>query len=164
MDDMIVRVADAGDWAAIWQIMSVVTRAGDTFTYPTDLTESEGQSLWMAGNGQTIVAIDEQGCVLGTAKMSANQMGPGSHVATASFMVAPSARGRGIGKALGKVVIEWAKAGGYRSIQFNAVVSTNLVAVGLWQSLGFVIVGTIPRAFAHPNHGDVSLHVMYRSL
>lgn len=164
MDDMIVRVADAGDWAAIWQIMSVVTRAGDTFTYPTDLTESEGQSLWMAGNGQTIVAIDEQGCVLGTAKMSANQMGPGSHVATASFMVAPSARGRGIGKALGKVVIEWAKAGGYRSIQFNAVVSTNLVAVGLWQSLGFEIVGTIPRAFAHPNHGDVSLHVMYRSL
>ncbi len=161
---MIVRVADAGDWAAIWQIMSVVTRAGDTFTYPTDLTESEGQSLWMAGNGQTIVAIDEQGCVLGTAKMSANQMGPGSHVATASFMVAPSARGRGIGKALGKVVIEWAKAGGYRSIQFNAVVSTNLVAVGLWQSLGFEIVGTIPRAFAHPNHGDVSLHVMYRSL
>jgi GNAT superfamily N-acetyltransferase len=144
--------------------MSTVTRAGDTFTYPVDLAEDEGRSLWMPSGGHTIVATDEAGRVLGTAKFGANQMGPGSHVATGSFMVAPLARRRGVGRKLGDAAVEWAKARGFRSIQFNAVVSTNLVALGLWQSLGFDIVGTVPGAFAHPTLGDVSLHVMYRHL
>jgi GNAT superfamily N-acetyltransferase len=118
----------------------------------------------MAGNGRTIAATDETGRVLGTAKMGANHMGPGSHVATASFMVAPSARGLGVGRSLGNAVVAWAKASGFRAIQLNAVVSTNLVAIGLWRSLGFEIVGTVPQAFAHPTLGDVSLHIMHRSL
>lgn len=144
--------------------MRVVTSAGDTFTYPNDLTENDARSLWMASGGQIIVATDGTGRVLGTAKMSANHMGPGNHVATGSFMVAPSARGLGVGRSLGKAVIAWAKGCGFRAIQFNAVVSTNLVAIGLWQSLGFEIVGTVPGAFAHPTRGDVPLHVMHRSL
>ena len=159
-----VRPADANDWAAIWQIMIAVTRAGDTLTYPTDLAENDGRSLWMGSGGQSIVAVDGMGRVLGTAKMGANQLGPGGHVATASFMVAPSARGKGVGKMLGEAVINWAKASGFRSIQFNAVVLTNVAAVSLWKSLGFDVVGTIPGAFAHPTQGDVSLYVMHRSL
>ena len=159
-----IRPAVGGDWAAIWQIMSVVTKAGDTFTYPTDLAENDARSLWLASGGQAIVAIDETGRVLGTAKMSANHMGPGSHVATGSFMVAPSSRGLGVGRSLGNAVVAWAKACGFRAIQFNAVVSTNVMAVGLWRSLGFEIVGTVPGAFAHPTQGDVSLLVMHRSL
>lgn len=162
--DTTIRVAVASDWAAIWQIMSAVTRAGDTFTYPTDIAENDARSLWMAGGGQTIVASDTTGQVLGTAKMSANHMGPGSHVATGSFMVAPFARGLGVGRSLGNAVVEWARACGFRAIQFNAVVSTNLVAIGLWRSLGFKIVGTVPAAFAHPTRGDVSLYIMHRSL
>ena len=159
-----VRLAEGSDWPVIWQIMQVVTRAGDTFTYPTDIDEKGARSLWMESGGQTIVAVDTAGCVLGTAKMSANHMGPGGHVATGSFMVAPFARRLGVGRCLGNAVIDWAKAQGFRAIQFNAVVSTNFVAIRLWQSLGFSIVGTIPGAFAHPTKGDVSLHVMHRSL
>lgn len=33
-----------------------------------------------------------------------------------------------------------------------------------WQSVGFQIVGTVPEAFDHPEHGLVGLHVMYRRL
>jgi hypothetical protein len=53
---------------------------------------------------------------------------------------------------------------GYRSMQFNAAVSTNIRAIGLWRSLGFDIVGTVPGAFRHPVHGPVDLHIMYREL
>jgi L-amino acid N-acyltransferase YncA len=164
MSGVVIRPARESDWSAIWPIMEAVSRSGDTFTYPRDLTEPQGRSLWMATSQHTIVAVDEAGLVLGTAKMGPNQMGPGSHVATGSFMVALSARGRGIGRLLGTAVIEWAVASGFRAIQFNAVVVTNTIALRLWQDLGFRIVGTVPGAFAHPEQGDVSLHVLHRTL
>lgn len=94
--------------------------------------------------------------------MGPNQMGPGAHVATASFMVASEARGQGIGRALGVYAIEWAVQSGYKSMQFNAVVETNTIAVALWKSLGFEIVGTVKRAFSHPTQGEVGLHIMHR--
>ena len=37
-------------------------------------------------------------------------------------------------------------------------------AVGLWRSLGFEVVGTVPEGFQHPVHGYVGLHVMHRRL
>jgi GNAT superfamily N-acetyltransferase len=102
--------------------------------------------------------------VLGTAKMGPNRPGPGSHVATASFMVAADARGRGVGRALGEYALSWAKEQGYAAMQFNAVVAANHVAVRLWQELGFHIIGTVPEAFAHPILGRVGLHIMHRFL
>jgi GNAT superfamily N-acetyltransferase len=79
-------------------------------------------------------------------------------------MVDPTYQGHGVGRALGADVLQWARGAGYRSIQFNAVVETNTVAVGLWQSLGFTIIGTVPEAFDHPAHGLVGLHVMHQRL
>lgn len=49
-------------------------------------------------------------------------------------------------------------------MQFNAVAASNLRAVGLYESLGFEIVGTVPEGFRHPEEGYVGLHVMYRRL
>ena len=63
--------------------------------------------------------------MLGTVNIYANRPGPGAHVASASFMVDPGHARRGTGRALGEHVIEWARAGGFRTIQFNAVVETN---------------------------------------
>jgi GNAT superfamily N-acetyltransferase len=85
-------------------------------------------------------------------------------VGTASFMVAPAARGRGVGRAMAEWVIAWHRAEGYRGIQFNAVVETNTAAVQLWQDLGFEIVGTVPGAFRSAAHGYVGLHVMFLDL
>jgi GNAT superfamily N-acetyltransferase len=79
-------------------------------------------------------------------------------------MVAPAARGRGVGRRLGEYVVQWHRDRGYRGIQFNAVVETNTAAVKLWQDLGFRIVGTVPEAFRSPAHGYVGLHVMYLPL
>jgi GNAT superfamily N-acetyltransferase len=79
-------------------------------------------------------------------------------------MVDPAHQGQGVGRALGRYAIEWARTAGYRSMQFNAVVETNTGAVSLWRSLGFEILTTVPDAFDHPRHGLVGLHVMYQRL
>ena len=79
-------------------------------------------------------------------------------------MVGSEARGRGVARRLGEAALDFARAAGFRSMQFNAVVETNTHAVTLWRSLGFEIVGTVPEAFDHPRHGLVGLHVMYRRL
>ena len=81
--------------------------------------------------------------------MYPNRPGPGSHVSSASFMVSPAARGRGVGRLLCEDMIAWSGQEGFRSIQFNAVVESNTRAVALWRSLGFEIVGTVPEAFEH---------------
>jgi L-amino acid N-acyltransferase YncA len=113
---------------------------------------------------RTVVAVDDDGLVLGSAKMGPNRPGRGAHIATASFMVSPAGRGRGVGRALGQHAIEWARAAGYHGMQFNAVVETNTAAVRLWEALGFEIIGTVPEAFDHARLGLVGLHVMYRPL
>jgi GNAT superfamily N-acetyltransferase len=113
--------------------------------------------------GLTLVAV-EGDRVLGTAKVTPNQMGPGAHVANASFMVDPAARGRGVGRLLGRAVLDQARDAGFRAMQFNAVVETNGAAVALWTSLGFQILATVPEAFDHPTRGLVGLHIMYRRL
>jgi GNAT superfamily N-acetyltransferase len=101
---------------------------------------------------------------MGTAKMGPNHLGPGSHIANASFMVNPDHGGKGVGRALGQYVLDQARADGFRAMQFNAVVSTNAVAVKLWQSLGFDIIATLPEGYRHATEGYVGLHIMFRSL
>lgn len=164
-DLMKIRGATAEDWPAIWPLWREIVRAAETYVYPPDADEATARAMWMLRPpGRTVVAVDDEARVVGTAKMSPNQLGPGAHVAGASFMVDPTARSRGVGRALGEHVLALARAEGYRSMQFNAVVETNTRAVALWKSLGFEIVGTVPEAFRHPEHGYVGLHVMYQRL
>ena len=63
-----------------------------------------------------------------------------------------------------EAALDFARAAGFRSMQFNAVVETNDRAVRLWRSLGFEVIGTVPGAFDHPEHGPVGLHVMFLDL
>ena len=156
-------IADA-DWPGLWPIIEAVTRAGETYTYPLDMTEAQARTMWTpSAPGGTLVAV-EDGRMLGAAKIIPNQQGNGAHVANGSFMVARQARGRGVARALGEAALVFARAAGFKAMQFNAVVETNTVAVALWEKLGFRIVGTVPEAFDHPTHGLVGLHVMYRRL
>jgi L-amino acid N-acyltransferase YncA len=152
------------DWPQVWPFFDEVVRAGETYAYPLDLTPEQARALWtMSPPGQTVV-LEEDGTVLGSATMGPNRPGRGSHVGTASFMVAAEARGRGVGRQLAEYVVQWHREQGFRAIQFNAVVETNTAAVRLWQALGFRIVGTVPQAFDSRAHGLVGLHVMHLPL
>lgn len=163
---MQIRDATAADWPAIWPFFQEIVDAGETYAYDPKMTSDDARAMWLDAPERTVVAVDDarDGSVLGAAIMGPNRPGNGAHIATASFMVADAARGAGVGRALGEEVIRWCSDAGYRAIQFNAVVETNTAAVSLWQSLGFEIVGTVPEAFRHPEHGYVGLHVMFKRL
>ena len=161
---MRIREYIDSDWPAIWPIFQEVVTAGETYAYDPEWSSEQAREVWVEGPpGHTVVAC-EGSQVLGTAKMGPNRPGRGAHVATASFMVAGEARGRGVGRALGEYALTWAQAQGYAAMQFNAVVESNRVAVRLWQELGFQIIGTVPEAFDHRTLGRVGLHIMHRFL
>jgi GNAT superfamily N-acetyltransferase len=162
---VLIRDATPQDWPAIWSFLHEIVAAGETYAYDREMSEAGARVIWLLEPpGRTVVAVATDGTVLGSAKMNPNQGGPGSHVASASFMVDPAHAGRGVGRALGEHALDWARAEGYRAMQFNAVVASNTRAVSLWRSLGFEILATIPEGFRHPTDGYVGLHVMHRPL
>ncbi len=159
---MEIREFTDDHWPQIWPIFRAVIQARDTYTYDPDMTSEQARVIWLEPPpGQTVVAVEEGGMVLGTAKMGPNKPGPGSHVSTASFMVGPQARGKGVGSALCRYALDWARSSGYAGMQFNAVTETNRSAIEIYMRLGFTIVGTVPGAFEHPDLGRVGLHIMY---
>jgi ribosomal protein S18 acetylase RimI-like enzyme len=162
---MQIRAATADDWPAIWEILRRVGPAGETLTWAEGATAETVRAEWMREPpGRTVVAVDADGAVVGTAQTRPNHSGRASHVANAGFVVHPDHSGRGIGRALCRHVLDEARADGYRAMQFNAVVETNTRAVELWRSFGFEILATVPEAFDHPTHGLVGLHIMHRRL
>jgi GNAT superfamily N-acetyltransferase len=161
---VLIREYTEADWPSLWPIFRQVVTADETFAYDPGWSSEQARDVRVAvPPGRTVVACDGPR-VLGTAHMGPNRPGPGSHVSTASFMVAGDARGRGVGRALGEYTLSWAREHGYAAMQFNAVAESNHVALRLWQALGFRIIGTVPEAFEHPTRGRVGLHVMHRRL
>lgn len=142
-----------------------MVEAGDTYVWvASEMDEETARAAWMLPPPAEVLVATDDGVVVGTAEIRPNQVGRGNHVANASFMVAPSSAGRGVGRALAVEVLERARAAGYRAMQFNAVVATNVRAVALWESIGFSVVGRVPGAFRHEADGEVDLLVMHRWL
>lgn len=161
---MRIRAFTEADWPQVWPIVRDVITAQDTFPYDPAWPAEVARDVWVERAPAHTVVAEEDGRVLGTAKMGPNRPGPGAHVSTASFMVAPDARGHGVGRALAEYALDWARRQGFAAMQFNAVVESNEVAVQLYRRLGFTVIGTVPEAFAHPTLGRVGLHVMHRPL
>lgn len=160
---MLIRTATDADWPAIWPFYSSIAEAGEAYSLPLGQTLAEARPQWFVPGHTVVVAVDDDGAVLGSAHYGPNRPSFGDHVSTASFMVAPEAAGRGIGRALGEHVVAAAAAEGFHSMQFNAVVETNTAAVRLWESLGFRILTTVPEAFRSTEHGLVGLHIMLKA-
>jgi ribosomal protein S18 acetylase RimI-like enzyme len=160
---MLIRPATALDKNAIWTIMEPILRAGETYTLPRDMDKASALAYWFSDEREVFVAEDNGG-IVGTYCLQANQKGGGSHVANCGYMTAVTAAGRGVGRAMCAHSLDRARARGFRSMQYNFVISTNERAVRLWQSFGFEIAGRLPRAFEHPTRGYVDAYIMYRDL
>ena len=158
--EMTIRAATANDYDAIWSILEPVIRAGETYTLPRDMTREEALAYWFGAAHEVFVAEDA-GEILGTYFLQANQGGGGSHVSNCGYMTATDAQGRGVARAMCLHSLERACERGFRAMQFNFVVSSNVRAVRLWESCGFHIVGVIPDAFLHPKSGYVDAFVMF---
>jgi ribosomal protein S18 acetylase RimI-like enzyme len=158
-----VRKARPDDADAVWSILEPVIRAGETYPLPRDMRRLEGLAFWFASGHESFVAEDEGG-VVGTYFLRANQGGGGSHVANCGYVTATDATGKGVARTMCAHSLEHARMRGFRAMQFNFVVSNNERAVRLWKSFGFEIVGRLPQAFLHPTAGYTDAYVMYRSL
>ncbi|MEM9837904.1 MAG: GNAT family N-acetyltransferase [Pseudomonadota bacterium] len=160
---MIIRLAQQADHSAVWSIIKPVIRAGTTYTLDRDLSRDEALAYWFSDDKETFVA-EQDGQLLGTYYLRANQGGGGRHVCNCGYITAAHASGQGIARQMCLHSIDHAKTRGFRAMQFNFVVSSNNRAIRLWQSLGFEIVGRLPQAFDHPTEGVVDALIFYKVL
>jgi ribosomal protein S18 acetylase RimI-like enzyme len=160
---MNIRPADTNDAPSIWRIIGPTIRAGETYALDREMTEADALAYWLGDDRETFVA-EEDGEIIGTYYIRANQAGGGKHICNCGYMTSAAATGRGIARAMCRHSLNHAQQRGYRGMQFNFVVSTNTRAVALWESLGFEIVGRLPQAFHHPKLGYVDALVMFRPL
>ena len=162
---MLIRAYAAADWPGVWAILEPVFRAGETYAFPREMSESQALDTWTAAGKHVFVAVDEAtGELLGTYYVKANFEGAASHICNCGYVVSERARGRGIAARMCEHSQREAIARGFRAMQYNLVVSSNEGAVHLWKKMGFAIVGTIPEAFRHPRLGFVDAYVMYKRL
>ena len=159
-----IRPIETADWPAVWALLHATFRAGDTYSFSPDSSEAEIHKAWVELPAAAFVACADDGSVLGTYFIKANQPGLGAHVCNCGYVVAPAAQGRGIAAAMCVHSQARAVEMGFRAMQYNLVVATNERAVRLWQRLGFSVVGTLPGAFHHRRLGYVDAFVMYKTL
>ncbi len=158
-----IRSATQADRASVWRILEPVIREGETYALDSDMGEEDALTYWMKSPDACFVAEDD-GQVVGTYYLRPNQGGGGSHICNCGYMVSPEARGRGTARAMCEHSLAQAREFGFRAMQFNFVVASNAGAIGLWQRLGFEVVGRIPDAFEHPRLGMIDALVMHRTL
>lgn len=160
---MLIRPAEDRDRAAVWRMLEPVIRAGETYALPRDMSEADVLAFWLAPDRETFVAEDD-GRLVGTYYLRANNRGGGAHVANCGYVTAAEATGRGVARAMCAHSLETARARGFAAMQFNFVIASNTRAIALWEGMGFQTVGRLPAAYRHPMLGPVDALVMFRTL
>jgi L-amino acid N-acyltransferase YncA len=156
--------ADPDDFPELWPIFHHVVSRENTHCYNPETAYEEARAIWMSPDVWTYKAM--QGSeIVGTYLIRHNFSVWGRHAtANGSYMVHPASRGHGVGRAMGLHSLAEARAKGFDAMQFNSVVSTNAASFRLWQSLGFELIGTVPKAYRHSTLGMVDIHIMHRFL
>ncbi len=158
-----IRAATPADDVAIADIILPIIRVGEAYALDRDMTAEQALAYWRAA-GHSVFVAEIDGRVLGSYYCRANQAGGGRHVANCGYATHAAATGRGIARAMGLHSFDHARAAGFRAMQYNFVIASNVRALALWLSLGFEQVGRLPDAFDHPTLGEVDALVLYRRL
>ncbi len=142
---MMVRAYQAADLPAMIRIWNEIVDEGIAFPQEELLDEKTGAEFF-AGQSYTGVA-EEDGKILGLYILHPNNVGRCGHICNASYAVASEARGQHIGEKLVLDCLKMGKELGFRVLQFNAVVESNVHARHLYERLGFKQLGTITGGF-----------------
>ena len=134
---MKIRKYNSSNWAEIWTIIKPVFRAGETYAYSPEISEAAAHEIWITSPKDTFIALDDNGQILGTYFIKPNQAELGSHVCNCGYIVSEDARGKGVASSLCKHSLILAKALGFRAMQYNLVVSSNIAAIHLWKKTWF---------------------------
>lgn len=153
------RPEDLSGLIAVW---NEVVEEGLAFPQEETLTLETGAAFFAAQSACR--AAVEDGEVLGLSILHPNNIGRCGHIANASYAVRGNLRGRHLGEALVRDSLETAKRLGFGVLQFNAVVESNLHARHLYERLGFVQLGTIPKGFRRKDGVLENICPYYHSL
>ena len=135
--------ADLPEAVAVW---NQVVEAGLAFPQ-TELLTVETGAEFFGQQSFTGVARDSSGELVGLYILHPNNVGRCGHICNASYAVRADRRGQHIGEALVRHCMAKGKELGFRILQFNAVVRSNVPALRLYERLGFVQLGVIPGGF-----------------
>ncbi|MCR5347952.1 MAG: GNAT family N-acetyltransferase [Fretibacterium sp.] len=127
------------------RIWNEVVEEGIAFPQEECLDLESGKEFFGAQSYAGVAEID--GRIMGLYILHPNNVGRCGHICNASYAVSADVRGRHIGEQL---VLDCLKVGrelGFRVLQFNAVVESNVHARHLYERLGFQQLGTIPGGF-----------------
>lgn len=171
-----VREAASSDLERIWELMlEPAIRAGDAFQLPSDAPKEEGLTSFWAGSGHSVFIaqlVSDEGsssdAPVGKAVASyllAQGRGQGGHVASCAMIWDPSAtQSSDVDEAILRHALQTAALEGFRSMQFDLVVSTNARLLKLCKGAGFAEVGRLPGAFDHPTDGFVDALILHKAL
>jgi len=151
------------DFEDFWPVFKEVVVDQETYAFDPEIDFETAYHLWCLSPAKVFV-IKENGVVLGSYYIKANASGPSSHISNCGYMVSPESRGKGIARKLCLHSQQMAIGLGFRAMQFNSVVSTNEIAIKLWEKLGYKIIGTIPNAYKHKKLGYVDSFIMHKHL
>ena len=145
MERIEVRLYQESDLPDMVRIWNEVVCDGIAYPQEAELTEQSGREFF-AQQSAAAVAV-QGGEVLGLYILHPNNVGRCGHIANASYAVSGGARGKHIGEKLVLDSVARLSSCGFRGLQFNAVVATNVHARHLYERCGFRLVGTIPGGF-----------------
>ena len=144
------------------RIWNQVVEEGVAFPQEDCLTGQTGPEFFAAQDYCGVA--EEDGRILGLYILHPNSIGRVGHIANASYAVDAACRGSHIGEKLVADCLAQAKGLGYRLMQFNAVVENNVHARHLYERLGFVYVGTIPKGFRMKDGSFQNICLYYHTL
>ena len=131
------------------EIWNEIVRDGNAFPQTEELDEKTGNEFF-SSQSYTGIAYDEDK-IVGLYILHPNNIGRCGHISNASYAVKSSERGKHIGEMLVTHCIKKAGELGFKILQFNAVVESNIPALKLYEKLGFTKLGTIPNGFLMKN-------------
>ena len=121
----------------------------DGIAFPQEeLLSLETSKKFFAEQSYSAVAEDtDSGNIYGLYILHPNNIGRCGHICNASYAVSSNSRGLHIGEKLVSDCLVQGKKHNFSILQFNAVVATNIHARHLYERLGFIQLGTIPKGF-----------------
>lgn len=141
-------------------IWNEVVQDGIAFPQIDILTQSSGNEFFLQQSFTGIAYDMDSKEIVGLYILHPNNVGRCGHICNASFAVKKGMRGHHIGEKLVNHCLSKAKELGFKIMQFNAVVTSNVYALHLYEKLGFIKIGIIPQGFLMKDgtYEDIILH------
>lgn len=160
--DINIREYQDKDLQAMTEIWNEVVEDGVAFPQTDLLTIENAENFFLSQSFSAVAEEEEE--IVGVYILHPNNIGRCGHLANASYAVRSTERGKYIGEHLVKHSLQKGKELGFGVLQFNAVVKSNIGAIKLYEKLGFVNMGIVPKGYKLDNGSFEDIVLFYHTL